>query len=66
MIKKVTKATIFYTDGKIEIVKCRGIIYMDFIACFDNMDDTRMSVPYANIYKINEEYIEEEAEEKGE
>lgn len=63
MIKKVTKATIFYTDGKIEIVRCRGIIYMDTIACFDNMDDTKTSVSYANIYKIHEEYIEEEERE---
>lgn len=63
MIKKVTEATIFYVDGRTETVRCRGIIYMDAIACFDNMDDTRMSVPYANIYKINEEYVEEEERE---
>lgn len=36
---------------------------MDAIACFDRLDNTRMSVPYANFYKIDENYVEEEVAE---
>ena len=60
---KVKEATIFYTDGHTETVRCRGIIYMEAIACFDRLDDTRMSVPYVNFYKIDENYVEEEERE---
>lgn len=62
MIKKVTEATVLYTDGHTETIRCKGIIFMDYIACFDNMDDTRTSIPYANIYKIHERYVDEEEE----
>ena len=37
---------------------------MDAIAYFDNMDDTKTSVPYANFYKIDEKYIKKEENEE--